>query len=55
MARKQASERGGREQKRWNRKDKNMKGRKGGRNTEKRACARTHAEDNAARTRDNNE
>jgi len=36
-------------------KKKNKKGRKGERNGEKRALTRTRAEDNAARTRDNNE
>jgi len=37
------------------RKETNKKGMKGGKNREKRARVRTRAEDNAARTRDNNE
>ena len=55
MARKQASERGGRDERDRIAREKKKKGRKGERNREQRARARTRAEDNAARTCDNNE
>jgi len=54
-AKKQARKRGGREQKRRIGKETDKKGRKGEKNREKRARARTRAVDNAAHKRDNNE